>query len=320
MDMDAELVTVIIPTYNRAHLVTDALDSVWAQTYRPIECIVVDDGSTDDTVEVVKEWKRAHSSDDFCVRLLQQENQGAPVARNHGMEEAKGEFFLFLDSDDQLTDHALQTLVCAYQDDSSGAIYGNYFAEWDSGDTDLNRQAPVANNSVVAVLQKCPITSTVLLNRQVVGKIRWREGLPCAQEFGFFLDLALDGVEFRYVDEPVAHILQHDEPNRINNRQNRRGLTEAISSYLLDVEEAFRQRGTQENDIYDQALVHRAGLLASYGQHDFARKLMHKANRLRTVRTLFRETNLRADILVPACLGVRLTGMAYRFWRLLGSR
>jgi len=316
---DGALVSIVIPTYNRAHLVTEALDSVWAQTHRPIECIVVDDGSTDDTVAVLTDWKRKHHDGSFFVRVLQQENRGAPAARNHGLESATGEYRLFLDSDDRLTEHALETLIRECEDQSAGAVYGNYIADWKAGETKLNRQSPVSESAVVSVVQGCPLTSTVLLRREAVGETRWREELPCAQEFGFFVDLALRGVSFRHVDKPVAYLLQHDGPGRINNRQTRADLTSAIGSYLLDVESEFRRLGKRENEMYDKALVHRAGLLASYGRHDFARQLMRRANRLRTLRALLREPNLRADILVPAFLGARLTGLAHRLRRILGS-
>jgi len=101
-EYDEGLVSVIIPTYNRAHLVTEAMDSVWAQTYRPIELIVVDDGSTDNTSAVLKQWARAHSGDPrFELRTFRQENRGAPAARNLGLIESRGEYIQFIDSDDK---------------------------------------------------------------------------------------------------------------------------------------------------------------------------------------------------------------------------
>jgi glycosyltransferase involved in cell wall biosynthesis len=97
------LVSVIIPTYNRAHFIVEAMDSVFAQTYRPIELIVVDDGSTDNTRDVLEQWKASHGHDgQFTIRYFFQENKGAPAARNLGLIESCGEFIQFLDSDDIL--------------------------------------------------------------------------------------------------------------------------------------------------------------------------------------------------------------------------
>lgn len=112
-EFQPDLVSVIIPTYNRAHLITNALNSVRNQTYRPIELLVVDDGSEDDTESVVRSWIAIHASEGFAVRYLHQRNGGAPVARNHGLVESRGEFIQFLDSDDLLLPHKLERQVDA---------------------------------------------------------------------------------------------------------------------------------------------------------------------------------------------------------------
>ena len=108
------LVSVIIPTYNRAELLVEAMDSVWAQTYRPIELIVVDDGSTDKTREVVQEWRKKCEADhQFALRYFHQANKGAPAARNLGLIESRGEFIQILDSDDYLHPLRLQRMLKA---------------------------------------------------------------------------------------------------------------------------------------------------------------------------------------------------------------
>lgn len=88
-------ISVVIPTYNRCRLIERAIRSVLAQTYKNVEIIVVDDGSTDDTEEVVK---RIESD---ALIYIKQDNAGACVARNRGIEEASGELIAFLDSDDE---------------------------------------------------------------------------------------------------------------------------------------------------------------------------------------------------------------------------
>ena len=89
-----DLVSVIIPTYNRAELIARSVQSILKQTYKNIELIIVDDGSTDNTEEIVKKF------DDSRVIYIKQENQGACAARNNGIDYAKGEFIAFQDSDD----------------------------------------------------------------------------------------------------------------------------------------------------------------------------------------------------------------------------
>jgi glycosyltransferase involved in cell wall biosynthesis len=93
-------VSVIIPTYNRAHLVSQSIESVLAQTYPDHEIIVVDDGSTDNTAAVVKAYGDR-------VRYVQTTNGGTGHARNVGMQHARGKYLMFLDSDDLLYPYAL---------------------------------------------------------------------------------------------------------------------------------------------------------------------------------------------------------------------
>lgn len=90
------LVSVIIPTYNRAHTISRAIDSVLNQTYKNIELIIVDDASTDNTGEVIKRIK-----DERVLFFKNNINKGAPAVRNTGLTMAKGEFIAFQDSDDE---------------------------------------------------------------------------------------------------------------------------------------------------------------------------------------------------------------------------
>ncbi len=106
-----ELVSTIIPTYNRAALLVRALDSVAAQGYRPIEVVIIDDGSTDDTVEVVQSRRAQLARRGIDVIFHQQKNQKAPKARNVGMELARGNLLAFLDSDDLWLPTFVETIV-----------------------------------------------------------------------------------------------------------------------------------------------------------------------------------------------------------------
>ncbi|HVO28325.1 MAG TPA: glycosyltransferase family A protein [Candidatus Margulisiibacteriota bacterium] len=110
-------VSVVIPCYNHARYLGDAIQSVLHQTYRDFEIIVVDDGSTDDTPEVVARFGGA-------VRSLRQENRGLGPARNAGIIAANGDFVAFLDADDLWLPAYLAHMVQAFSNDATiGAIY-----------------------------------------------------------------------------------------------------------------------------------------------------------------------------------------------------
>ena len=94
--MSGDLVTVVIPTYNRAHCIARAIDSAATQTHTNLDIIIVDDGSSDDTGTLIQK----RYGDDPRVTYLRQENQGVSAARNAGLRMARGSYIALLDSDD----------------------------------------------------------------------------------------------------------------------------------------------------------------------------------------------------------------------------
>ena len=102
--MSNPLVSVIIPAYNVEKVIVDALDSVYAQTYRPIEIIVIDDGSTDRTADIVRNYIASETNKtnrtDIKLIYVYQKNYGPSKARNAGIKASKGEYIAFLDADD----------------------------------------------------------------------------------------------------------------------------------------------------------------------------------------------------------------------------
>src|SRR5262245_28086013 len=94
-------ISVIIPCYNAAPFLGETLDSIRAQTYSPLEVIVIDDGSTDDSHVIAESFGHP-------VRVIRQANQGESIARNRGIDEAKGEWIALLDADDLWNQNKLQ--------------------------------------------------------------------------------------------------------------------------------------------------------------------------------------------------------------------
>ena len=126
------LITVFTPTYNRAHLLPRLYESLRAQTFQDFEWIIVDDGSTDDTEEVVKSFFPPLGR--MEGGLIRQPNGGKHRAINRGIQEAKGDLFFIVDSDDSLPRESLETIVKYYSqvkdDNSFGGVCG-YMANHD---------------------------------------------------------------------------------------------------------------------------------------------------------------------------------------------
>lgn len=109
------LVSVIVTCYNQRQVITNSLRSVLEQTHRNIECVVVDDGSTDDSAEVIAEIAKA----DIRIRFIRNLNSGVSIARNTGFAAARGEFIQFLDGDDTLAPEKLERQLTHFQSDVS---------------------------------------------------------------------------------------------------------------------------------------------------------------------------------------------------------
>jgi GT2 family glycosyltransferase len=118
----SDLVSTIIPVYNRPEMLRQAVGSVLAQTYRPIEIIVVDDGSTDETPRVAEVLAAEHPEE---IRFLRKENSGPGPTREAGRLLARGEFIQYLDSDDLLRPRKFEIMVQALRErPECGAAYG----------------------------------------------------------------------------------------------------------------------------------------------------------------------------------------------------
>ena len=116
-----ELVSIIMPSYNTANYISQSIDSVINQTYSNWELIIIDDCSTDNTIEIVKTYS------DERIRLLSNEkNSGAAVSRNYALREAKGEWIAFLDSDDLWMPDKLEKQISFLQKNNYSFSYTNY--------------------------------------------------------------------------------------------------------------------------------------------------------------------------------------------------
>jgi len=214
----SDVVSVIIPTYNRAHYVTDALDSVFEQTYRPIEVILVDDGSTDNTEDVVRSWNRTHDDEQFALHYLRQSHRGAQVARNRGLVASTGAYIQYLDSDDVLLPEKIARHVRILNDrpdldyvyartqmvdDSLSPIPGRYYGE------SLETQ-----DWARGVTRYLWHSSAPLLRREVVRETGpWLESLTGSQDWEYSARLKLLGYSAYFDNKTFSHFRVHDTGN-----------------------------------------------------------------------------------------------------------
>jgi len=198
-----ELISVIIPTYNRASMIKRAIESAANQDYPNLEIVVVDDASLDDTESVVASIK-----DSRVIYFKCRENKGAGSARNTAMQKARGEYFAFLDSDDEFMPGKLRREMNIFKDESNppGLVFSNY---WEIGQKKkLNRSKSIPSGyvsvgKVFPASVYCP-PSTWLISREWIDKIGvFDEKLWTMEDIDYFAR-AVRKCSAYFINEPLV--------------------------------------------------------------------------------------------------------------------
>jgi glycosyltransferase involved in cell wall biosynthesis len=214
MEIPLPNVSVIIPTYNRASMVIEAVESVLNQTYKDIELIVVDDGSTDNTEDVLRPYFGR-------ITYIKQENRGNAAARNMGLKEAKGELIAFNDSDDlwvedklekevrYLEEHPDVDMVCG-----NGIIFGN---TKDAGRLVISQSRAESLErkgiSIKDIFMKSTIrTPTVVIRKMVIDALGGFDGnLRVCVDGDFSLRLLGGGYKATFINDVFFKLRKHDD-------------------------------------------------------------------------------------------------------------
>jgi len=223
-------VSIIVPTYNYARFLPEALESVRAQTYTDWECIVVDDGSTDDTASVL----RAAETNDSRIRHVSQDNRGPSAARNRGIAESTGDYVQFLDADDLLPPTKLEHQVLAMEADPSIGIVYSDSRFFRGSATDLigyrmpgprpSSPAPGLSSSdpvLRALIQhNITVVEGPLIRRSVITTVGlFDESLNRAEDWQYWLRCALAGIRFvADPDEKRAVLVRSHEASSTRNQ------------------------------------------------------------------------------------------------------
>lgn len=198
-------VSVIIPVYNREDVIRESMRSVLEQTFADLELIVVDDGSSDDSVEKAREIK------DERVRVIAcEKNRGACAARNRGIEEAEGELIAFQDSDDIWRRDKLKRSIDAMEETQADLVFCARELRDLTGGIEKTEKIPYYNLNEYpdklerVLVSNCASTQTMLARREVFQKIRFDEDLPRFQDWDLMLQILKAGYKVHYLDEVLV--------------------------------------------------------------------------------------------------------------------
>ena len=222
------LVSVIVPSFNYGHFLPATLESVRRQTWDAWECIVVDDGSTDDTSEVAL----AHAQRDPRIKYVYRANGGLAAARNTGLRAATGDYVQFLDADDALEPRKLEAQVGLLERERDvGIVYGDarYF-DSESGarrrglfsDEPWMPEVSGSGEAIVRALLRANImvVNAALVRRAVIDEVGWfDETLRSLEDWDYWIRCALAGTTFRFLSDADALALVRVHPRSMS--QNR---------------------------------------------------------------------------------------------------
>ncbi len=238
-------VSVVIPTYNSGHLVTEAVESVLAQTVAPAEVIVVDDGSADDTPERVACYGGR-------VRYVRQKNQGVSAARNRGLDEARGEFVAFLDADDVWHPSKCELQLRAFARFPELAMVGAQPFDWPArtfpalDGTDLPRLTRVGWHDLVE--KNYLTTSSVVVRRVALDRAgRFDTALQGPEDRDLWLRVAEAGAVANLELPLVGY---RDVPGSVSKQAERCEASMLRILHKLDAKGALRRRWLLRRKAY----------------------------------------------------------------------
>ncbi|MDC0424840.1 glycosyltransferase [Candidatus Pelagibacter ubique] len=231
------LVSIVIPTYNRAKFIDKALKSIFDQTFKNWEIIIVDNYSTDDTEKVILKYK------DYRVRCLKIDRSGIVAkSRNAGIREAKGEWIAFLDSDDWWTNDKLE--ICLKNIDINvDFIYHDLEIVYDKSRFNFKRKKYIGRQLKKPILPDLLINyitkgtaignSSVIVRKNILTKIRGiseNKNLVASEDFNTWARIARITNKFKYINRKLGYYLIHD--GSIQKRDLSISHREAVNEFL----------------------------------------------------------------------------------------
>jgi glycosyltransferase involved in cell wall biosynthesis len=234
------LVSIIIPVFNRAKLIHNTLNSLLAQNYQNWECIVVDDGSTDNTIEVVSEFQNKDIR--IQIHIRNETPKGAPTCRNIGLKKSIGKYIIFLDSDDLLLSYALESRICFLEQNShldfcvSSGIRGDYPLNLESKYYYIStyKNQDVIKEFFNLTIPWITLNPTYKRASLISNEIFWDTHLKGFQDIDFHVHTITKGLKFEYLKgEPDCWWTAHNNGN-IGKELGKNGIHHTQKLYILN--------------------------------------------------------------------------------------
>jgi glycosyltransferase involved in cell wall biosynthesis len=242
----AKLVSIIIPCFNAEKWIREAIESCFYQSYAPIEVIVIDDGSTDRSLEIIKSYERRLHWETGLHR-------GGNHARNRGFELSKGEYIQYLDADDYLLPEKIERQVNFLEITGADIVYGDVNSQHHLPQGEIVQE----NVNVFGTSDRCrdtlesfiaygclPTIAYLFKKSHIVNRTRWDESLKCGQDRDFLISLLIKGAKIVY--QPGYYSVYRRYGNVTVSTSNKALLVESFCIILAKAEAQLAQAGKLE--------------------------------------------------------------------------
>ncbi len=254
--MQSHLVSIIIPTYNRSHLIGETLDSILAQSYKNWNCIIIDDGSEDYTTELLEFYIQKDNRFSFYKRTKEYLS-GGNGARNYGLKLAKGDYIIFFDSDDLMTeDHIEVKLNAIISHKVDYVITRTKFLN--STDKSMDRYYKFDQYNITPhnyIIQRINwLTLDVIVKKELAKSISFNENLRTGQEYNYYCKLVVSSQNYFILDSYVSLRRRHDISKQGLLKKDKKAETESaiLKSWFtyLDLESKMSS-ATKRNVLFN---------------------------------------------------------------------
>ena len=232
------MISIIVPIYNAENTLVRCIDSLIKQTYKNIEIILVNDGSTDLSENIAKRYTDKHS----YIQYFSQMNKGVSAARNLGLSRARGEYIIFMDADDWAEPEYIQSLYTRIETDNSGFVFSNWYV--DDGDTkvkdSLERYGYKYNQSSSSLIRFYILHRSgcapwaKMYRKDIIQKynLRFNEELPIAEDYVFLLNYLIYVDTVSYDCSTYLHYIYNNTGANYKIRNNYPELQEIVFKEL----------------------------------------------------------------------------------------
>lgn len=245
-EIDSGLISVIIPTYNRSQFLHRALDSVKSQSYRPVEVLLVDDGSTDDTEKVVQQWLDKNADSTLSLSYTLKDNEGPSSCRNIGIQQAKGEFIYFLDSDDYMHSNLLEEALRALGAGKADCVLFGFDTEASNGSR--GTWLPPDQIALKSYFENelwGYTSSSVKTAKLIFETGSWNENSNLAEDYEFLGRALLNSKKTVVLQKPLLTVSKGNDDSLGSRKDSEIGL---------------KHRLIAENSIIDEVQKHRSNI------------------------------------------------------------